>query len=306
MATNISPKLIDLETLMADIKRAAALMNIPCADEIVWDILLAYEEFFTEQAVAFRITTKEQQELNVRYQTLRPHDPYEIALQHGFLRRNGHPVHKVMPALQKMRPEAGWLIDIGVTHGLEKIWGYFVKPFSIEEVCAMPFMPPSLRNRLDLFKQYSLNWVSVIGVDYIGHSVNIYFLLGSFPNSPEIAARTIADFGFEVPSQEELEINGNGFVLYPTFTWDSDEVERLSYAGAGPLEKVPVHWHPLIKRFAEEAPLRSNPRMFTFNPCYVRGKPKYYKLEADYHGNIFAMVGPVIDGAVKAAQAASI
>jgi len=255
--------------------------------------------------VGFRITTKEKQELNVRYQTLRPYDPYTVAIRHGFLTRNGHPVHRVIPELQALRPDAGYPIDIGVTHGLEKIWGYFVDPFTIEQVCAMSFMPPSVRNRLDLFKRYGLNWVSIISADYIGYSVNLYFIAGTFPNSAEIAGQLISECGFEVPSQDELAMNEKCFVMYFTFTWDSDEVERLSYALAGPQEAVPVHWHPLIKRFTDQVPVRANSRMFTFNPCYARGLPNYYKLEVDYFGNIFPTVSPLIEGAVKAAQAAA-
>lgn len=293
-----------LQQLMADIKKAAAIINVPCQDDIVWRLLTTYEQGFTEDAVSFRITTKDAQELNVRYQTLRPNDPYQVALKNGFLNRTDHPMHEVMVELQQKRPDAGYFIDIGVTHGLEKIWGYFAWPFSIDEVCDLDSMPRSLKTRRDLFKTLGINWISAIGVDYIGQTVNIYALSGLFPNSAEIAAQTIAASGFEVPDQEELEFNGSAFVIYHTFSWESDEIARLSYSQVGPQENVPVHWHPLINRFAAEVPLRSQPRLYTYNTCYGHKIPNYYKLEADYEGRIFThTIRHLIEGGLKRIEA---
>jgi hypothetical protein len=280
-------KLQKLHRLMDDTKKAAEIINIPCNEEIIWKLLNAYETGFTEDAVSFRITTKDAQELNLRYQTLRPNDPYKVAVENGFLTPTRHPVHEVMPELQKKRPEAGYFVDLGVTHGLEKIWGYFVHPFTMDELCELESMPRSLKNRCEQFKMLGLNCISAIGVDYIGHSLNIYFLKGLFPNSPEISAQTIREFNFDVPSQDELEFNGDAFVIYPTFTWESDNVERLSYAQGGPQQIIPSYWSPLINKFAAEAPLYSDPRLFTFNTCYGHQMPNYYKLEADYEGRIF-------------------
>lgn len=289
-----------LEQLMADTQKAAALVDVPFKEDIVWKLLNTYETGFMEDAVSFRITTKEQQELNLRYQTLRPNDPYTVAVKNGFLTPNGHPAYDVMDELQRKRPDAGYFIDIGVTHGLEKIWGYFVRPFSMDEVCDLASMPQSLKSRRTLFKELGLNWISAIGVDYIGRTMNLYFLQGLFPNSPDIAAHTISILGFDVPDRDELEFNGTAFVLYPTFTWESDHVERLSYAQGGPQDNIPAHWSSLINQFAGAVPLYSTPRLFTFNTCYGRQIPSYYKLEADYEGRIFThTIQHLIEGGLK-------
>jgi len=291
-----------LTELASDIKLAAEIAGAPFQDEIVWALLKAYEPWFTNYAVAFRITTKPTPELNVRYQTLNPHDPYAIALENGFLTRTDHPVHDVVWELQALRPDAGYLIDIGVTHGFEKIWGYFPEPFSIEEICALDSMPQSLKDDLPLFKHYGLNWVSAVGVDYLGNSTNPYFVKGAFPNDADIAARFVVDAGFARPSDEENQHNGSAFVVYPTYTWDSGEIERLSYACVGSQAQVPTHWHPLIKKFAEQVPLRGPVRGFTWNTCYGRGIPNYYKLEGDYRGNVVQYIAPLIEGVGKKMQ----
>lgn len=288
---------------MDDIKLAASIVGAPCQDEIVWAILNAYQTFFLEDVAAFRITTKAAPELNVRYQTLRPNNPYKVAVDHGFLTPNGHPIYRLFDQVQALRPEAGYFIDLGVTHGFEKIWGYFVNPIDIKEVCALEAMPQSLKNRLDMFRHYGMQWVSCIGIDYYGMTVNPYFMKGTFPNNAEIAAQTVVDMGFERPSQEENEFNGEGFTIYPTFSWDSNAIERLSYAGAGPQDQVPVHWDPIFKPFIEGVPLRAPVRGFTFNTCYGLEVPHYYKLEGDYWGNVLdKCIVPLLQGAAKAMQ----
>ena len=293
-----------LSKLMADIKKAAEIAGAPCQDDLVWDILNAYETYFLEEGVCFRITTKPTPELNVRYITLRSNDPYAVALEHGFLTRTDHPVHESIDELRRLWPDAGYLIDIGVTHGFEKIWAYFVDPLTIEEACALENMPPSFKNHMDLYKKYELNWVSVIGVDYLSNTMNPYFVSGTFPIDTEIAAQLTEDMGFPRPSEEDNVFNGSSFVMYPTFSWESDVVERVSFGHAGPQDQVPTHWNPLFNKFAKEVSLSSEHRTFTFNTCYGRNMPNYYKLEADYYGNIFAKTGVLVENAIKTAQAA--
>jgi hypothetical protein len=299
MGTRFSNTNAELHALMGDIKKAASLTGIECQDDVVWRILTTFEQQFTHEPVAFRITSKSKLELNVRYQSLQPQDPYGVAVRNGLLQKTDHPVHQVMDELQEKHPEAGYFIDLGVTHGFEKVWGYFAHPLTIEEVCALDSMPISIKKRYGLFKQYGLNWVSCIGADYPSYTCNIYFLKGSYPCTPEISANIITDLGFPIPVENELAFNSEAFVFYPTFSWDSDEVLRLSFAGAGPQEAVPTNWHPLITTFAEGVPLRGPARMFTFNICYGQGIPNYYKIEADYHGDVFTVIKPLIDGVMQ-------
>lgn len=291
-----------LEELKADVRKSAELLNLPIA-EVVWDIIDEFQQEFLENPVGFRITTKDDA-LNVRYQTLKAGYTYGRALKHNFITRKEHPVHDVMTELYQKYPDNGFLIDLGVTHGLEKIWGYFPEPMSIEQVAALESAPAAIAKNLELLKKYDLNWVGVIGVDYVSDSINIYFMRGSFPNSPEIAQKFVEEAGFPTPPAEDAPFNGDCFVLYLTFTWDSDQIERISYARAGTADEIPGHWDAPIHDFAAAVPLRGDMRTFTFNTCYRREAEPYYKLEADYRNTIPTTVGPLIEGGIAARQAA--
>lgn len=291
-----------LNELMSDIQTTADQLGVPVADRL-WDVLRVYQQPFLEDPVGLRITTKDD-ELNVRYQTLAPQDPYARALEHGFLTRNGHPVHEVMVELQDKLPHAGYSVDLGVTHGLEKIWGFFRDPLTIEHTIALGSMPPSVGKHLDLFKQYELDWVCVIGVDYTGHTANLYFIKDAFPNSPAIARQFVVDAGFPPPPDVDNDLNGNAFTMYLTFSWDSDQIERISYALAGPAQAIPAHWPQKVHTFAAQVPIRAEERIFTYNTCYGRGVPDYYKVEADYRNSIGSNIGPIVEGNVAARNAA--
>ena len=296
-------KLITLEDLMADVQRAADIIEVPVAD-ITWDIMRAYEKGFTEDTVGLRITTKKRRELNVRYQSLAPQDPYSVAVEHGFLTPTDHPVYAICPELIRMRPEAGYFIDLGVTHGFEKIWGFFTNPLTIEEVCAMETIPASVPAQMDLFKQYGLNWCGIIAINYRARSMNLYWMDGSFDTSPEIAGQLVVDSGFPRPSDFDNAFNSKGLGMYMTFTWDSDRIERISFCQGGPAEAVPAHWPPLVHKYAAEVPLRASERGFALCTAYGHGHDDYVKIEGDYHGTIPTILGPVIGGSIEARKAA--
>lgn len=297
-------KLTTLEDLMADVQRAADIIEVPVAD-ITWDIMRAYEEGFTEETVGFRITTQAERELNVRYQSLKPQDPYSVAVEHGFLMPTDHPVFDLVPELIAKRPDAGYFIDLGVTHGFEKIWGFFIKPFTIEEVCALKAMPPSVPAHMDLYKKHGLNWLGIIAVNYPSRTTNLYWLNGSFDTSPEIAAQIVVDCGFPRPSDFDNVFNSDGLGMYMTFSWDSDRIERISFCQGGPADVIPAHWPPLTHQFAAEVPLRAAERSFTLCTAYGHGHPDYVKIEGDYHNSIKDVLGPVLGGSIAARKAAA-
>lgn len=289
---------------MSDVQQTATLVGVPVAD-VNWDIMRVYEQNFLNNPVGLRITTKDEPELNVRYQTLTPQNTYGIAVEHGFIEEEDHPVYAVMRDLYQRYPEAGYFIDLGMSHGLEKMWGYFETPLSIETVAEMESLPDSIRKNLDVLKKYEMKWVSVIGVNYVEKSANIYFVRNSFPNSPELSRQFLLDIDYAAPPKVDNAFNGDAFVLYLTFSWDSDKIERVSYARAGTQEDIPQHWDSQIHEFAAQVPLRGDERTFTFNTCYGQGIPSYYKIEADYRNSIETTVGPLIEGAVKARENAS-
>ena len=294
---------LTLEDLMADVQKAADIIEVPVVDT-VWDIMRVYEKNFLEDAVGFRITTQSKRELHVRYQTLKPYqNPYAIAVEHGFLKPTDHPIYALIPEMMSQRPEAGYFIDLGVTHGFEKIWGFFPNPFTLEEILAIKALPASVANYVDVFKKHGLTLFGAVAVNYPAQTVNLYWTGGSFDVNPEIAAQIVVDAGYPKPSDFDNEFNAKAVGSYMTFSWDSDRVERVSFCQGGPVELVPAHWPQQIHEFAAKVPLRSAERLCTFCTAYGHSHPDYVKFEGDYYGTIAQIIGPLLEANIKARAA---
>ena len=185
----------------------------------------------------------------------------------------------------------GYGIDFSVKHGFEKVWPFFSEALPTEEALSLTSMPYSVRNYRDHFARFGLDRFSLMAVDYWNKTANIYFMIKDaslYP--PERIAAMIQDLGFKVPSQEELEINAKTVCIYHTFSWESDQVERLCFVLAGPADQIPTHIDPLFTRFVNETPIQAEHHQFTYNTTYAR-RGDYLKIEADYTGTIANALG---------------
>ena len=278
-----------LDDLYTDIVRTAGLVGVTCNKAAAWPVLEAYEEFFTGSAVAFRATSKPQpaSDLSVRYLDMeKPHDPYAIAVDHGLYTPQGHPVEAVLPELREHFPMLGYGIDMGVKHGFEKIWPFFVTAISMEQAYTLPSFPASVKAHAEYFARYDLKWFSLMALDYWKKTLNIYFMVnkpGLFP--PDKVEGMIWDLGFRVPSAQELEYNSRVVGVYYTFSWDSPLVERMSFGMAAAADQVPLSLTPVYEPIVTQAPFQTDERKFVYATCYTRHYD-YYKIEMDYTGTI--------------------
>ena len=73
----------------------------------------------------------------------------------------------------------------------------------------------------------------------------------------------VEELGFEADTKEAMEGCMKAVHLNYTFNWDSEDIERLCFGMAceNP-EEVPVHFHPLMKKFVDGTPLQSDSRKF--------------------------------------------
>lgn len=282
-----------LETLRQDIETAAQICEVtPLKDQYV-PVLSAYERFFTGSAVAMRTTSHPvgKRDLDFRYvDTVREYDPYPLAVQQGFLVPDGHPIYDLLPALNDRLSFCGYGIDVSVTHGLRKIWPFMETRTTIEDVCSIAALPDSVRNAMDYYKKYNLGTVSLLALDYVSRTVNLYcFAGGRELFTPEKVTGQIADLGFTVPSEEEILTDATAASIYLTFNWDSPDIVRLSYVLPVPLEHVPLKLAPVLTRFIEEAPTYAEERRYIYNTAYTHGED-YTKMELDYTATMGAML----------------
>lgn len=297
MSTNGKVKR-DLNQLVEDIKAAAGAAAVPYNEEVIWRNIRAYEEYFSTCAVAMRTTSKPdgKRDLSVRYMLpLVRHNPYEIAVKNGLYTPVGHPIEDVLAECTERFPVSGSGIDFSVNHGFEKIWPYFMPAVHVDDICTMTTMPAAIKAHAAHYQRFDLKWVSLLALDFWNKTTNIYLMIpdASLYSTKRLGAM-IADLGFKVPSQQELELNTKTVCVYLTFRWDSSLVERQCFVMACPEEQFPLHLHPVLANFVQNVPIRGAVRQYTYNTTYAR-TGDYYKVEADYTGT-FAQdgVGPAI------------
>jgi hypothetical protein len=291
----------NLHDLLADTIKASELVGVPCNEEAVWRIIEAYGDRFSDSSLAFRTTThpQHQRDLSLRYTNFfTPHDPYAIAVENGFLVEEGHPLEKLASEAQARFPIFGQGIDISVRNGLEKIWPWFRGRMPIEQVAALPSIPKAVGDHIEYFKKYDLTGAILFALDFRNKTMNVYFLTPPGTYTAEQMGGMIGDLGFEVPSQEELQLNTTATFIYHTFRWDSPQVERLCYVLSAPAEAMPTHLDPVIERFVNGVPRKVNPGFFTYNTTYAR-RGDYFKVEADYTGILGHLFGFVMEELMK-------
>jgi hypothetical protein len=283
-----------VEQLYEDTLEAARIVGVPCNEVILERVMQTYQGFFENGAVAFRTTSHapDKRDLSLRYMALTtPHNPYEMALAAGLYIETGHPIEAVFPELEKRFTGLGYGVDSTIRYGFQKIWPFFASPVPVQEILSLKSVPASMKSYVPTLSKFGLELSSLLALDYLAKTINIYYIIkhpGNFP--PEKVAAMIADAGFKVPAQEELEVSSKTIVIYYTFNWESPRVERLSFGMAGPQAAVPIHMHPIFKRVAEDIPLRGERRQFTYCTTYgTRGD--YLKIEADYFANIDKVFG---------------
>lgn len=285
----------DYEAFCRDVETTARIAGTPADMTLVREILQVYWDHCSAGWLSFRTTNKPDRELSVRYIDFTiPHDPFAMALEHGYLTQNGHPVYKLMTDMAAQYPMLGYGVDVGADYGIEKIWPFVRKPVPVDDLNSVPSMPASLRSYSDYFKKYNLKWTSLYAIDYRHKSMNIYFMFPEPRLSTDQVAHMISDLGFAVPSQEELEVNTRVGALYYTFTWDSPRCERVSYAVPhAPASQFPMHWDPIFARMMRETPTLLNEKCGCIMTAYTPDHGHYLKIEMDYSGQVYSMLEPI-------------
>lgn len=292
---------LDLDRLCTDLEVIAEMTEVQINQEVVQKILDAYGEHFEQGGVAFRTTNhpKGKRELCLRYLNANPHNPYAIALEHGLLTKVGHPIERLYADANERYPMICRGIDVGVTHGIEKIWPLFNVAVPVKDLFEIPSMPESVKSYADHFAKYDLKLFEGFAINYYQKSMNIYFLInrpGQYP--PERCAEMIRDLGFTVPSDDELAINAKTGIIYHTFTWESPRCERLSFGVPHvpvPSDPYPGRLHPVFERLCNEMPVVAPQRKAAISTAYLADHSKdYLKIEVDYTGTFAAVLGAQI------------
>jgi hypothetical protein len=279
---------LNLKQLQTDIIKAAKIAGVSYNQEKIWAVLKAYEEFFLKSAVTFVTSTKPQEKraLAFRYVNIDiPHNPYSIARENAFITKQNHPIDGLFSEIITNYPIMGYGVDTDTAHGLSKIWTFFQIPQPLEKAYAMASLPESIKRYAAYFQKYDLTVFHLFALDYSKKTLNLYFMVkepGKFP--PEKVAGMLKDLDCKIPSQEVLEHCSKAITIYYTFTWDSPRAERVCFGViASEPSQIPMHLHPLIKKYVEQAPILTPNRLFIYGLTFAP-TGDYIKVENDYNG----------------------
>jgi hypothetical protein len=283
------PNKTELAGLYSVIEESARLVDIPCARDTVWPILSAYEETLAQAVVAFRVATGERNagDFDCRL-TMLPKglDPYAVALSHHLTPRTDHPVGELLEELHRTFPVVSSGIDFGVVGGFKKTWSFFPLDDlqSLSELVALRSLPRSVAKNLGFFTRYGLaDKVSLVGIDYPNKSLNLYF--GAAPAdtfTAEGITSILRDAQLPGPSERLLRLGAQAFGIYATLSWDSPNVERITFAVMTPdPTTLPVRIEPKIEHYVKNAPYSTDDRQFVY-AITSSATGEYHKLQSYY------------------------
>jgi Aromatic prenyltransferase Orf2 len=252
----------ELAVIYSAIEESARLVDAACAPDEVWPILTAYGDALAQAVIAFRVATGARRagELDCRFTMLpRDVDPYARALASGLSTATDHPVGALLSAIRERFPIDCYGIDFGVADGFKKTWSFF-PPDELQELprlAAIPAMPRSLAENGDFFARRGLaDKVSLIGIDYPQRTVNVYF--GTPPAEcfePANIRSILHEAGLPDPSERLLALGAKAFGIYATLSWDSAQIERITFAVMTPdPTALPTRLDPKIEQFVRRAP----------------------------------------------------
>jgi len=288
----------DLNQLVNDIFKLGEITGVKCNREAIWKTLNSYKDFFSGSSISIRTTTKPiaERDISARYvEMMIPHnpDPYKTAISKGLIKKNGHPIHKMILEALDTFNIMGYGVDLDSRFGLSKIWPFIV-PGSIDPLFSMKYIPKSMKKYEKYFNKHGLTIFSLFAFDFFKNTTNIYFMLKD-PSKNVIAncKALVEDLGFTLASEEIMEKCCDAAHLNYTFSWDSEKIERICFGiTCHDKKEVPAHFHPLIKEFVENSPFQSEIHKFIYGVTFTP-KGFYYKIENDYNGTMvdFLLMG---------------
>ncbi len=289
--------LFNFQQLYSGIETTAKLAETPCNRDVFQPVIEVYKDQYTRGVVSLRTTSKPvgKRELDVRYidTTDQPHDPYQMALDHDLFTEAGHPAESLMREIQQNCPIAGYGVDTSVSKGFTKIWTLFSETLPVDDMLALPSLPPAIKNYTDFFAKHGQKRISLVAIDFVSHVFNVYFMFRTpETNPPDLAANLIKDLEFNLPSEEEQTLFSHCGDVHFSFTWDEPTCERLSFVVLHtPEDQFPKHLHPMFPRLFAEFPTLRDQRYASIQSSYSKVRGDYLKIEMDYSGMGFAMRG---------------
>ncbi|MEV6772038.1 aromatic prenyltransferase [Nocardia sp. NPDC051030] len=275
---------LTLDRIRRDLQEFARLAEAPYDAAALDPVLEALENLWTTSVLGVRTTTHPvpQRRLNVRLMNSGSGvDPVTTLREAGLLEFTGHPMEQLLTDIPATVPVL-FGVDVGVAHGVEKIWMLFPELISVERALAFPGIPDSARAHAPHLNRYG-GEIAIMALDFANRTINLYsqvFAPGHL--TPTDITTILTDLEFVPATTEELSILAPTFNIYRTFSWTSPQIQRICFPVRHQATTFPTHLAPELARFVSNAPYAGTaPRAFTFYTAYGP-TTRYYKVQAEY------------------------
>ena len=273
-----------LDDAFSAIEESCGLLNIACSRDSVWPFLTAYG--YALDAGVFFTTRTGSHAGEFDYALLLPPagaDPYTRALSSGFAAKTGHPVDCLLADMQERYPVSGYGVECGVAGGFKEVHSFF-RPDAmpgLSQLADIPSMPRSLAENSGLLARHGVdgNVVGLIAINYQNRTVSVYF--GGLRLQCENIQSLLRELRMPEPSAQELELMQKAFAIYPTFSWDSPEINRICFAvpALDPIT-LPARIEPEIEHFAKSVPCAyEGKRVLVYGFTFTHGE-QYYQVQS--------------------------
>jgi 4-hydroxyphenylpyruvate 3-dimethylallyltransferase len=273
-----------------DLKHVCDVVGASYSEETTKKMLDIYATSFDRGAVLWRITDRPHDAVNYRFYERTAIDTIRPAIEAMILDPQNPmiPLVESWSSLYNGAPQQS--CDFDAEHGLVKAWVYLGGMRPLDEILDAPNVPDTIRRHRHTFHKLNLGFVRHVAVDYISHTVNLYFRAPG-PLSYAQAKQYSALAGSQGPSEAEFEelvafLNPAGFTLSVTIQSSTGTIKRLAiYALRIPAGKFPVV-NQRISEFFQETPSYDQEDFNAIAWSFGEGANTYLKAERSYVGEL--------------------
>ena len=277
---------------LIDVQNAAIAAGVTPENKSIAEGFAPFADFFCNSSVEFRTTSKSVQKRECSFRFVHFSSDSEIwSMASKWFHLDGLPF-EFMDSIHKNFSLAAEGIDADARTGFHKVWAFLLEPCSLEHLLILESLPTGITKVIPTLKNYQLETISIIGVDYYNNTCNIYQVLPSGWINKKRIQSLLEILGFsEIENEWFIDIESYDSINL-TFSWNSDIVERVAfYHVVDILDKIPNN--SVLQKFAIECPIVVSKREFIHSIAFSHNE-HYHKIEVDYDGTITDMYRNIV------------
>jgi hypothetical protein len=296
VADTQTPPPFSQERFLNDIRKTASAINAPYSDHAVLEVLKAFDECLTDEAVIWRTTSRPNDKLNYRISIRSGLDTVALAIKAGFINADNHLARliKSWSSLYNGDTEHGCDFDAALA-GVAKTWVNLKGLRPVDDVLNADQVPDVVRAHGPTFHSLGLKVVRFVAADYNGNTMNIYFR-ASGPIIKDQAAKLVNLAQCPPPTEEEFEdmqtyLDPDGYPFATTIDYATGTIRRVAfYALDIPEGKTPKTVNDRMLKFFDVAPSYDKNTYRIVSWSFGLGGSKYLKAESSYVGESGALL----------------